>query len=70
MLHRIDLIQKQTKAVELTRDRLIISDARTEAPSAAMLLRLKGVGPDFAETIWSECLYRHFDNRRQLSDRR
>ena len=67
MLDRIDLIQKQIKAVEAARDQLIVDDVQTQAPSAAMLLRLKGVGPDFAETIWSECLYRHFDNRRQLA---
>jgi transposase len=28
---------------------------------------LRGVGPDFAEVLWSEGLYRHFDNRRQLA---
>lgn len=67
MLDRIDLIQKQIKAVEAARDQLIVSDVQAQTPSAAMLLRLKGVGPDFAETIWSECLYRHFDNRRQLA---
>lgn len=67
MLDRIDLIQKQIKAVEAARDQLIIGDVQAQTPGAAMLLRLKGVGPDFAETIWSECLYRHFDNRRQLA---
>jgi transposase len=30
-------------------------------------MRLKGVGPEFATTLWSEGLYRHFDNRRQLA---
>ncbi len=67
MLQRIDLIQEQVKAVEVARDKLIISDNREQVPGAAMILQLKGVGPDFAETIWSECLYRHFDNRRQLA---
>ena len=34
---------------------------------ATLLRRLRGVGPDFAEVLWSEGLYRHFDNRRQLA---
>ena len=34
---------------------------------AAMLLDIKGIGPEFAATLWSEGLFRHFDNRRQVS---
>ncbi len=34
---------------------------------AAMLMRLRGIGPDFAEVLWSEGLFRRFDNRRQLA---
>lgn len=30
-------------------------------------MALKGVGPDFAEVLWSEGLYRKFANRRQLA---
>ncbi len=68
-LDRIELLLEQIKAVEAARDALV-----SEAPepgalpaSAAMLMRLKGVGPDFAEVLWSEGLYRHFNNRRQLA---
>ena len=34
---------------------------------AAMLLDIKGVGPEFAAVLWSEGLFRHFDNRRQVA---
>ena len=32
-----------------------------------MLVQLKGIGPEFATVLFSEGLYRHFDNRRQLA---
>jgi transposase len=31
-----------------------------------MLLDIKGIGPEFAAILWSEGLFRHFDNRRQV----
>ena len=34
---------------------------------AAMLLNIKGIGPEFAAILWSEGLFRHFDNRRQVA---
>jgi transposase len=35
--------------------------AAAPAP-AAMLLDIKGIGPEFAAILWSEGLFRHFDN--------
>ena len=32
-----------------------------------MLLNIKGIGPEFAAVLWSEGLFRHFDNRRQVA---
>ena len=32
-----------------------------------MLLGIKGIGPEFAAILYSECLFRHFDNRRQVA---
>ena len=32
-----------------------------------MLLDVKGIGPEFATVLWSEGLFRHFDNRRQVA---
>ena len=32
-----------------------------------MLLRLKGIGPEFAAVLWLEVLFRSFSNRRQVA---
>ncbi len=69
MLERVELLLKHIKANEAVRDTLVAptTDTAMLPASAANLMLLKGVGPDFAETLWSEGLYRHFDNRRQLA---
>lgn len=45
---------------------LMLSNAMPSAP-AAMLRDVKGIGPEFAALLWSEGLFRHFDNRRQVA---
>ena len=35
--------------------------------TANLLLDIKGIGPEFAAILWSEGLFRHFDNRRQVA---
>jgi transposase len=66
-LDRLELILKQIKAVETERDELLaVQQVVTPAP-AAMLLGIKGIGPEFAAILWSEGLFRHFDNRRQVA---
>jgi transposase len=64
-LDRLELLLEQIKAVEAERDELLAAQ-RTAAP-AAMLLDIKGIGPEFAAILWSEGLFRHFDNRRQVA---
>jgi len=55
------------RAVEAARDALLAA-IETAAPAPAeMLLDIKGVGPEFAAVLWSEGLFRHFDNRRQVA---
>jgi len=67
-LDRLELLLEQIKAVETERDGLLASQQRVAAPeSAAMLLTIKGIGPEFAAVLWSEGLFRHFDNRRQVA---
>jgi transposase len=62
-LDRLELLIGQIKAVEAERDALLAA-----APvGSAMLLALKGIGPEFAAVLWSEGLSRHFDNRRQVA---
>ena len=64
-LDRLELIIEQIKAVEDERATLIAAQA--VATPAAMLLNLKGIGPEFATILYAEGLFRHFDNRRQLA---
>lgn len=66
-LDRLELLMGQIKAVEQERDsRLEQLKADDKAP-VAMLLKLKGIGEEFAAVLWSEGLFRAFDNRRQLA---
>ena len=67
-LDRIELVQRQLAAVEAERERILRSDqvALKNAPGQ-LLLRLRGIGPEFASVLWLEGLYRHFTNRRQLA---
>jgi len=40
--------------------------AKTNLAPAKMLMGFKGIGAEFAMALWSEGLFRHFDNRRQV----
>jgi transposase len=64
-LDRLELLLDQISAVEGERDTLLAA-AKTAMP-AAMLLNIKGIGLEFAAVLWSEGLFRHFDNRRQVA---
>jgi transposase len=64
---RLELLLNHIEAVEFERDALL-AVKKTAAPApSAMLLDIKGIGPEFAATLWSEGLFRHFDNRRQVA---
>ena len=60
-LDRLELLDKQIKCVEAERDDM------TETSPQATLTMLKGIGPEFANVLASEGLFRHFDNRRQIA---
>jgi transposase len=65
----LELLNRQIDAVKAERNALLAAEqaADTAPGRAAMLLRLKGVGPGIAGALWSEGLFRHFDNRRQVA---
>ncbi|MER9546638.1 IS110 family transposase [Mesorhizobium sp. M0437] len=65
-LDRLELLLEQIKAVEAERDAMLAA-AQAVSPAPAMLLNLKGIGPEFVIVLWSEGLSRHFDNRRQVA---
>lgn len=67
-LDRLELLLEQVKIVEAERDALLAAAPdKTTPAAAAMLLDIKGVGPEFAGVLWSEGLFRSFDNRRQVA---
>src|SRR5262249_56495382 len=61
------ILLEQLKTVEAERDALLKPASDEAASPAAMLARLKGVGPETAAVLWSEGLFRQFDNRRQVA---
>jgi len=65
----LELLSDQIDEVKAERDALLAAErAASPAPApVAMLLELRGVGPGFAGALWSEGLFRHFDNRRQVA---
>jgi len=66
-LDRLEMILAQVTAVEADRDTLLEPMAEQASTPATMIAQLKGIGPEFAGVLWSEGLFRHFDNRRQLA---
>ncbi len=67
-LDRLELLLQHIKAVEMERDTLIAAQATSSnASPVTMLLDIKGVGTEFATVLWTEGLFRHFDNRRQVA---
>ena len=66
-LDRLALATTQLAAVERARDALIRTQAEERNNPAAQLLKLKGLGPEFASLLWLELLFRSFANRRQVA---
>lgn len=66
-LDRLELLLDQIKTVECERDALAVPAAIDTPAPMAMMLGLKGIGPEFAAILYSEGLFRHFDNRRQVA---
>jgi transposase len=71
MLDRVEVLLAQIKAVEAERDALLAEDA-AEPPGgsggiAAMLTKLRAIGPEFTSVLLGECFWRSFGNRRQLA---
>lgn len=66
-LDRLEVVLAQLKTVEAERDALLRPASDEAASPATMLVQLKGIGPETAAILWSEGLFRRFDNRRQLA---
>src|SRR4029453_130639 len=57
---------EQIGDVEEARD-AVLAEAEHSTRGPALLLNLRGIGPEFAAVLWSEGLSRRFDNRRQVA---
>jgi transposase len=66
-LDRLELLLVQLKAVEAERDALLEPEGDAAPAHVAALAGLRGIGPEFAAMLWSECLFRSFGNRRQVA---
>ena len=70
-LDRLELLIQQIKAVEAARDAQVMPgqglDGQQIPAPVTMLVGLRGIGPEFANVLHSEGLFRHFDNRRQVA---
>jgi len=64
-IDRLELVLRQISEVETQRDEML-RPAKASSP-AALLMRLKGIGPELAAVLYLEGLFRHFQNRRQLA---
>jgi transposase len=64
-LDRLEVLLEQLKSVEAERNALLKPATGEAASPATMLAQLKGIGPETAAVLWSEGLFRQFDNRRQ-----
>jgi transposase len=67
-IERIEVLLRQIAEVEAERDALAPTKGAAVASSpAALLTRLKGIGPEFASVLYLEGLFRSFGNRRQVA---
>ncbi|MGY8711997.1 IS110 family transposase [Bradyrhizobium sp. 18BD] len=69
-LDRLELLLSQIAAVEAAQDALLAASRPAEGIASdpvALLLDLKGLGPNFAAALWTEAFWRQFANRRQVA---
>ncbi len=65
-LDRIAVVTTQLATVERARDALVHTEVEKPDTPAGVLIKLKGIGPEFASLLWLEALFRSFANRRQV----
>ena len=75
-LERLELVLEQLAQVEADRDALLapspeakpvgVADGEPRPAPGASLIRLKGIAEERAAVLGAECLYRAFDNQRQV----
>jgi transposase len=66
-LDEIELLLRQIAEVSAESEIATGSDEAANGSPAALLARLKGIGPQIASVLWLEGFWRHFNNRREVA---
>jgi transposase len=66
-IDRLEQTMAQLAVIDAERDAMLAAECSTDTSVVSMLTNVVGIGPEFAAVLWSEGLFRHFDNRRQLA---
>jgi transposase len=67
-LDRLEMVMEQIRQIEAAREAMMPSAAEGQGATApALLLQLRGIGPEFAGVLYGEGFYRSFANRRQVA---
>jgi transposase len=64
---RLEQVMEQLDAIDTERDAMLAAERDRETSVVTMLTNVVGIGAEFAAVLWSEGLFRHFDNRRQVA---
>jgi transposase len=64
---RLEQVMEQLDAINTERDAMLAAERDRETSVVTMLTNVVGIGAEFAAVLWSEGLFRHFDNRRQVA---
>jgi transposase len=63
----IELLLRQIEEVSAEHEAATARGAANNGSPAALLARLKGIGPQIASVLWHEGFYRQFRNRREIA---
>ena len=66
-IDRLEQVMAQLAAIDAERDAMLTAERSCDTSVVSMLTTVVGVGAEFAAVLWSEGLFRHFDNRRQVA---
>ncbi len=66
-IERLEQVIDQLEAIDAERDAMLAVERDDKTSVVSMLTNVVGVGAEFAAVLWSEALFRRFDNRRQVA---
>lgn len=66
-IDRLEQVMEQLAVIDAERDDMLAAESTRDTSIVRMLTNVVGIGAEFAAVLWSEGLFRHFDNRRQVA---